>query len=54
MGRDVNVHVTLTMLRWCYDVTRGGWVGVGWDVNVHVTLMMLRCLWGLGWVGVGC
>ena len=31
---DVNVHVTLMMLR----CLRGlGWGGVGWDVNVHVT-----------------
>ena len=66
MGWDVNVHVTLMMLRcswgWggvgcersCYadDVTLLMGVGVGWDVNVHVTLMMLRCSWGLGWGGM--
>ena len=45
MGWDVNVHVTLMMLR-CLR-------GLGWGVSVHVTLMMLRCSWGLGWGGVG-
>ena len=70
MGWDVNVHVTLMMLRcslglgWggvgcersCYadDVTLLVGVGVGWDVNIHVRLMMLRCSLGLGWGGVGC
>ena len=43
VGWDVNVHVTLIMLRW-------SWGGVGWDVNVHVTLTMLRWSWGgVGW-----
>ena len=64
VGWDVNVHVTLMMLRcswglgwggmltfmlrWWCYAARGDWGGVGWDVNVHVTLMMLRCSWGLG------
>ena len=43
VGWDVNVHVTLMMLRW-------SWGGVGWDVNVHVTLMILCWSWGgVGW-----
>ena len=67
VGWDVNVHVTLMMLRCSWGLGWGhaddvtlhvgvgvGWGGVGWDVNVHVTLMMLRCSWGLGWGGVGC
>ena len=63
-GWDVNVHVTLMMLRCSWGLGRGGmltfmlrwwcyaargvWGGAGWDVNVHVKLMMLRCSWGLG------
>ena len=68
VGWDVNVHVTLMMLRCSWGLGWGGmlkfmlrwwcygacgvWGGVGWDVNVHVTLMMLRCSWGLGWGGM--
>ena len=63
VGCDVNVHVTLMMLRWSWGgvgwdanvhvtlmMLRWSWGGVGWDVNVHVTLMMLRWSWGgVGW-----
>ena len=47
VGWDVNIHVTLVMLRCSWGL---GWVG--WDVNVYVPLMMLRCSKMLGWGGM--